>query len=99
MASTTETGHAKNVANFEDLISFCQGYGTTVNVKLKQGHNEDVTMALYNALGQIVDSKEYKQLDNNTVVSFNTQNLIEGVYFMRITTKKSTESLKFIISK
>ena len=31
MASTSETGHAKNVANFEDLISFCNGYGPTFN--------------------------------------------------------------------
>lgn len=31
MASTTETGHAKNVATFEDLISFCTGYGATYN--------------------------------------------------------------------
>lgn len=31
MTSTTETGHAKNVANFEDLISFCTGYGTAYN--------------------------------------------------------------------
>jgi hypothetical protein len=31
MASTTETGNAKNVANFEDLISFCTGYGTSYN--------------------------------------------------------------------
>lgn len=31
MASTTETGHAKNVANFEDLISFCTGYGASYN--------------------------------------------------------------------
>ena len=31
MASTSETGHAKNVANFEDLISFCTGYGTSYN--------------------------------------------------------------------
>ena len=29
MSSTQETGHAKNVANFEDLISFCTGYGAT----------------------------------------------------------------------
>ena len=29
MASTSEVGHAKNVANFHDLISFCQGYGAT----------------------------------------------------------------------
>jgi hypothetical protein len=31
MASTSETGHAKNVANFEDMISFCIGYGATYN--------------------------------------------------------------------
>ena len=31
MASTIETGHAKNVATFEDLISFLTGYGTTYN--------------------------------------------------------------------
>ena len=31
MASTSETGHAKNVATFEDLISFCNGYGGSYN--------------------------------------------------------------------
>jgi hypothetical protein len=31
MASTSETGHHKNVANFDDLLSFCQGYGTSYN--------------------------------------------------------------------
>lgn len=31
MPSTSETGHAKNVANFQDLISFCKGYGATYN--------------------------------------------------------------------
>lgn len=31
MKSINETGHAKNVANFEDLISFCTAYGATYN--------------------------------------------------------------------
>lgn len=31
MASISEKGHAKNVANFEDLIAFCKGYGTIYN--------------------------------------------------------------------
>ena len=31
MASTSETGHAKNVANFEVLISRSTGYGTSYN--------------------------------------------------------------------
>ncbi|POS02513.1 hypothetical protein [Flavobacterium croceum] len=29
--SVSETGHAKNIANFQDLISFCQGYGANYN--------------------------------------------------------------------
>ncbi len=31
MASTSEVGHAKNVANFQDLIEFVTGYGTIYN--------------------------------------------------------------------
>jgi hypothetical protein len=31
MASTSETGHAKNVANLQDLIAFVTGYGTSYN--------------------------------------------------------------------
>jgi len=31
MASNSEVGHAKNVANFQDLIEFVTGYGTTYN--------------------------------------------------------------------
>jgi len=31
MASTSETGHPKNVANFENLVSFVVGYGVTYN--------------------------------------------------------------------
>jgi hypothetical protein len=31
MASTSETGHAKNVANFKKMISFCIGYDSKYN--------------------------------------------------------------------
>lgn len=31
MASTSETGHIKNLALFEDLIAYCQSYGTEYN--------------------------------------------------------------------
>ena len=31
MASTSETGHIKNLAHFEDLIAYCQSYGTDYN--------------------------------------------------------------------
>ena len=31
MASTSETGHAKNIANFQNLIEFVKGYGNAYN--------------------------------------------------------------------
>lgn len=31
MSKAIETGHAKNVANFLDLITFCQAYGVAYN--------------------------------------------------------------------
>jgi hypothetical protein len=31
MASRNETSHAKDVADFEELIGFCTGYGATYN--------------------------------------------------------------------
>lgn len=31
MASTSETGHTKNVSNFETMITYCTGYGATYN--------------------------------------------------------------------
>lgn len=31
MASTSETGHSKNVSNFETMITYCTGYGVTYN--------------------------------------------------------------------
>jgi hypothetical protein len=31
MASTSETGHGKNIGNFESLITYCKGYGADYN--------------------------------------------------------------------
>ncbi len=35
MKSTYKTGHAKNVANFQDLIEFITGYGVSYNPSKK----------------------------------------------------------------
>jgi len=44
MASTSETGNAKNVANFQELISYVTGYGPTYNPA-----NAAITVAALNA--------------------------------------------------
>lgn len=45
MALTSETGHAKNVANFQTLIEFVKGYGTAYNPS-KQSIKLPALMAL-----------------------------------------------------
>jgi ferritin-like protein len=47
MNSKSETGHAKNVANFEDLISFCTAYGASYNPS-----KASITLTELNALYQ-----------------------------------------------
>lgn len=63
MSSTSETGHAKNVANFEDLISFCIGYAATYNPS-----NE--TLKVANLQTQLVDAQALIKQSNTTETAF-----------------------------
>lgn len=61
MASTSETGHSKNVANFEDLISFCTGYGAKYNPS-----NPTLTLPALNTL--FTNAKASLTFLNTTIV-------------------------------
>ncbi len=52
MISNSETGHAKNVANFQLLVSFCQGYGELYN----PSRNEISIAGLQNTVTQAQQS-------------------------------------------
>lgn len=57
MASNTETGHAKNVANFHDLIDFCQGYGSAyapTKSNLRIGNLQALETDAKNALAEVI---------------------------------------------
>ena len=67
MSTYIETGHSKNVANFEDLISFCQGYGATynpVNVNIKVPALQAKHIACVNAVQAVKVAKT--AFDNST---------------------------------
>ena len=64
MTSTSETGHAKNVANFEDLISFCTGYGATYNPS-----KNAIKLAQLNAL--LTSAKSSLNIVNTSLNPFN----------------------------
>lgn len=67
MASTSETGHAKNVANLQDLISFVTGYGVTYNPNKNALKLPQLT-ALYTASqASLADVVTKNTVYNNTV--------------------------------
>lgn len=55
MAHNPETGHAKNVSNFESLISFVKGYGATYNPSNDSIKVVSLEAILANAKKSIID--------------------------------------------
>ena len=64
MASTSETGHSKNVSNLETMISYCTGYGVTYNPS-----NSDILLSELTTLH--TDSKASVKLVKTTETPFN----------------------------
>ena len=74
MALTSETGHAKNIANFQDLIAFVTGYGATYNpsknaLKLPQLITL-VTTSQGNLADVITKNTAYNNSVNDRIIAF-----------------------------
>jgi hypothetical protein len=67
MAAQFETGHAKNVANFNSVVSFCQGYGSTYNPALTAIQLSKLQTLAASALTALEECKS-KQLDYDQAV-------------------------------
>ena len=76
MASTSETGHAKNVANFQDLISFVTGYGAPYNptkIILKLPNLITLHATGQTDIGTVItDSTAYNNKVNERYTEFST---------------------------
>jgi hypothetical protein len=74
MANSNETGHAKNVANFEELIGFCKGYGATYNPSKPAIKVEGLAALLAQAQAALATLKaaktNYDNATNNREVAF-----------------------------
>ena len=72
--SVSETGHAKNIANFQDLISFVTGYGATYNPNkntLKLPQLTAVYTASQSSLADVITKKTaYNNKVNERVAAF-----------------------------
>lgn len=74
MASISETGHAKNIANFQDLIAFVEGYGATYNpskeaLKLPQ-LNTLLATSQTNLAEVVTKNTAYNDAVNNRIIEF-----------------------------
>lgn len=73
-SSVSETGHAKNVANFQDLIAFVTGYGATYNpsketLKIPQ-LNAIATTAQTKLADVITKNTAYNNAINDRIIAF-----------------------------
>lgn len=67
MATTSETGHAKNVANFKDLIAFCTNYGANYNPSKASIKLNALTTVHTNALGTLANINLLIPTYNNAI--------------------------------
>jgi hypothetical protein len=65
MASINETGHARNVGNFEELIGFCKGYGIAYNPSKSAIKIDGLTSLLTQAQGSLAALKAAKTIYDN----------------------------------
>ena len=104
MASTSETGHAKNVANLQDLISFVTGYGATYNptknaLKLPQ-LTALVTTSQTSLADVITKNTAYNGKVNDRVIAFKdlkslSTRLINALQTTDATTQKVADAKAF----
>ncbi|MCC7050986.1 MAG: hypothetical protein IT239_04325, partial [Bacteroidia bacterium] len=67
MSSNSETGHAKNVANLEDLIAYCTGYGTIYNPSRATSKITSLNTLLTNAQAALLLVNQKLPLYTNAV--------------------------------
>ena len=104
MASVSETGHAKNVANLQDLISFVTGYGATYNptknaLKLPQ-LNALATASQASLADVVTKNTAYNNKVNERVVAFSnlkalSTRLINALQTTDATTQKVADAKAF----
>jgi len=74
MASTSETGHAKNIANFQDLIAFVTGYGATYNPSKNSLKIPQLTALISTSQTKLADvvtkNTAYNNIVNDRIIAF-----------------------------
>lgn len=89
MASTSEVGHAKNVANFQDLIAFVDGYGATYNP-----NKNSLKLPQLNTLFTASQVSLQNVVDKNTVYNNSVNDRVEAFDGLRSLSTRLVNALE-----
>jgi hypothetical protein len=83
---------------FEDVKVYPNPFDVDLNVSFRTFTAENITLSIYNSIGQIVAQKTINQLDigNHNINLDNIANLVSGVYYLKISAKKGDYTAKLV---
>lgn len=83
--------------SFQSLAVYPNPAKGSLNVEFTLNSQDDVELAIYGVDGKIVEARSFSNAtDVNT--TFNTNDLNNGVYILKITTDEGTSTQKFVVS-
>ena len=95
MPNYFETGHAKNVANFQDLIAFCTGFGTIYNptkTALKLPQLNTLYTSANTALADVVaKNTAYNNAVNARIIAFDGLRILSTRIISALQTTDATK--------
>ncbi len=91
-------GTNDNQTLFANVSTFPNPFDENLNVSFSTFTTENITLNIYNSMGQIVMQKAANQLDsgNHSINLNNTSTLANGVYYLKISSEKGYTISKII---
>lgn len=84
----------------QSTILFPNPINDIINIKYTSDKNESINFDIINVQGQVMYSNIFQAQTGENVYTFNSINLVNGVYFLRLkSNEKTPESIKFIVKK
>lgn len=97
--ATCQTLSVKNVNNtFNKVVAYPNPAKAEVRIPFILNVNSDVKVTLTNAIGQVVKSQSFKNV-NNAVASFNVVDLTDGTYIYTVEANGQRESGRIAVTR
>lgn len=85
------------LCNSESFSLFPNPTSENVNLAFKNKFDGEVSIEIYNQLGQLLSVIRKNGLMTNSIITLNTSGLVDGLYFVNVKTKEGMSSKKFVL--